>query len=116
MDLQVLDYLFKPTKTRLGLVSVRYGDLLLRCELVYHVEEKKIWIRMPEFWINREKKVRYATWSDKKTSDDFQETVKKILLERYGIDRRKAAHLHAEACLLREQAKSDRQDLKEDLP
>lgn len=94
MDINVLDFELHPCKTKLGCVIVKYGELILRCELVYHVVDNKAWIRMPERWINPTFKLRYAYWPEKESSDKFQVEVLKKMFDKYDLSLEKVAALH----------------------
>ena len=98
MNVDVLDFELRQSKTRIGCVLVKYHELVMYCELVYHVKTKKAWIRMPEHWFTKDKKTSYCSWPSKETSDEFQKEVLNKIFDKYDLDFDKIAELHRTAC------------------
>ncbi len=106
MDVDVLDFDLHPCKTKLACVLVKYGELVLRCELVYHVGKQKPWVRMPEIWRTKTYKHKFAYWPSKELSDDFQKVVLKKIFDKYDLDESKVAQLHRDSANKRGQCKN----------
>lgn len=96
MNIEVLDFEQHPCKIKLGCVLVQYGDLVLRCELVYHVGTRKAWIRMPEIWRTKTYKHKFAYWPSKELSEEFQKVVLNKLFDKYDLNLDKIAQLHVD--------------------
>lgn len=93
MEIEIVEFKKKPIGNNLGKVLVRYHDIFIKCDLVFHVKSKSIWIRMPEKWITQEKKIRFCYWQDKETSDQFQKIVLNKLFDKYDLDQAKIEEL-----------------------
>lgn len=89
MEIEIVEFKKQPIGNKLGKVLVRYHDIFIRCELVYHATSKSIWIRMPEHWVTKEKKLRFCYWEHKENSDLFQKTVLNKLFDKYDLDQAK---------------------------
>lgn len=94
MDLEVLQFELKPDNFKLGCALVRYGELMIECELVYYSPKSKVWIRMPEKWETPQYKKHYAFWSSKKTSDEFQTIIVNKIFENYDLTREEVIKIH----------------------
>jgi hypothetical protein len=101
MDVNVLDLHLWPNTKRIGSLSVKYYDLILNCDLVFHPKHKKVWVRMPEKWFTYENKMKYCFWPSKEISDIFQKEVLKIIFDKYSLSEEKVAELHRDACTKR---------------
>lgn len=78
MEIEIVEFKIQPDQRRLAWVLIQYGNLFLNCDLVYHIKDQKLWIRMPEIWKD-DKKIRSCFWPNKAISDNFQkETLEKI--------------------------------------
>lgn len=93
MDVEIVFFKQKPLGNSLGKILVKYYQIVLRCELVYHPKNNKAWVRMPEYWVSREEKKRYCYWDNKDISDEFQKVVLNKLFEKYDLDESKVAEL-----------------------
>jgi len=82
----------RPSSFRLGIVIVSYYDLVLSCDLCIYKEEK-LWIRMPEMWINHNEKKKFVWWQEKNFSDDFQNLVLKKVFDMVGLTLEQAIEL-----------------------
>jgi hypothetical protein len=78
--------------SRLGVVKVKYYDLVLICDLCLYRKEK-LWIRMPEMWTANATKKRFVFWEDKEKSDEFQQTVLLKVKEMVGLTLEDAVEL-----------------------
>lgn len=96
MDIEVLQFELNPCNFKLGDALVRYGELIIECELVYYSPASKVWVRMPERWETKEYKKHYAFWRSKKVSDEFQQTVVKKIFSQYDLSQEKVIALHEE--------------------
>lgn len=94
--LMILSFQESVTRTRMGFVVFRYHDLLMRCDVVYHRLENKLWIRMPERW-DRNKKERYSYWPNSHLSDSFQKSMINLLADKYNFTVERAAVLMPKA-------------------
>jgi hypothetical protein len=101
MDLEILDFEVHLSKTKLGCILIQYEDLILRCELVYHVGEQKAWIRMPEMWFCTDFKKKFAYWPTKEKSDEFQKIALEKLYAKYDLDLNKVAQLQNDNIAMR---------------
>ncbi len=97
MELEVLDFIICPDVSKIAFVYVKYHNLVVHCELVYHPQQKKAWVRMPEKWVSKEKKVRYNQWVTKKKSDDFQKIVLKKIFEKHDLNHEKVGDIHRDS-------------------
>lgn len=107
MDINVLDFEIHPCRTKLACAIVRYGDLILRCELVYHPGDKKAWIRMPERWLNPKTKLKYCYWPNKEISDEFQKIVLNKIFDKYNLNLDSVAELHKSATRIKKCEKKE---------
>lgn len=73
-----------PNKFRIGYVIVMYHDLRLRCEICLY-KDIKLWIRMPEIWLNDAIKKRYVFWDETEKSDEFQKIILKKVFDLIGL-------------------------------
>jgi hypothetical protein len=94
MDINILDFNVLVCKTKIGIAIIRYGDLLLRCELVYNTKYKKVWLRMPEIWLNNKFKLKYCHWPNQQISDKFQEKAIGQIYKNYSLNLEKIIELH----------------------
>lgn len=95
MNIQILNLAVCPNKSKLGDILVQYNEIVIRCELVYHVPTKGAWIRMPEIWLNQNFKKKFVYWPRKDLSDEFQKTVLKLILDEYDLSLDKIAEIYA---------------------
>lgn len=93
MDIEIIAFNKKPIGNRLGRILVRYHDIFIKCDLVYHAKSKNTWVRMPEQWITQEKKIQFCYWGDKEISDLFQKNVLNKLFDKYDLDQAKVEEL-----------------------
>ena len=70
---------------------------MINCDLVYYAPQKKLWIRMPEIWVDNTFKDRYCYWPCQEKSLAFQEECLKQIKEKFKIDIDKIEKLHREA-------------------
>lgn len=94
MDVEVVNYIFKPGPTKLAILTIKYHELLMKCELVYFPSENKVWVRMPELWLNPHKKFSCAWWPRKAFSDEFQKVVLNKIFDKYDLSVEKVAEMH----------------------
>lgn len=94
MDVEVLKMKLVSSWEKIAHVDIRYNDLVLHCDLVYNEKSSRAWIRMPEKWITKEKKMTYCFWPKKEISDKFQKEVFKKIFDKYDLDTPKIAELH----------------------
>ncbi len=101
MNIEILDYEEHPSKTKLACILVQYEEVVVRCELVYHVGAQKAWVRMPEIWVTKRYKKKFAYWPTKEKSDEFQKIVLNKLFDKYDLNLEKVAQLHRESAAKR---------------
>lgn len=106
MNIEILDYEEHPCKTKLACILVQYEQLVLKCELVFHVNSQTPWIRMPEVWRTKTYKHKFAYWPTKELSDEFQKIVLNKLFDKYDLNLEKVAQLHRESAAKREISKN----------
>lgn len=82
--IEILRFDKRVTKDSVGNIIVRYHDILMRCEIVIY-RKKKLWIRMPEKWINGFK-FPYVKWLSNEISSEFQKLMIKKLFDKYNFD------------------------------
>jgi hypothetical protein len=92
--LHVMKYELKPTYTRIGYITVRYYDIIIRCSVCVFKNER-IFIRMPEMFL-KTKKFPFVAWISKEKSDKFQEEMLRYLKVNAGLDLPKAVKLKAQ--------------------
>lgn len=97
MRVEILELSINPTRRRIATLSIKYYDLVLRCELVVHHATKSPWVRMPERWFNPDQKFQYCYWLDVDHSNNFQKVVLKLIFDRYNLDAHKIIELHENA-------------------
>jgi len=107
MNVDVLDFVLRPCKTKIACVTVRYYELVMKCDLVFYPKGRKAWVRMPEKWFTQDKKTNYCYWPDKLISDEFQKEVLKKIFDKYDLDLDKVEALHGSACEKRATSKND---------
>lgn len=95
MDVEILKFSLKPTRLQMGMMLIRYHQLVLRCQLVYSAKYVKVWIRMPEVWYTPDKKTSFCHWPNKQISDEFQKLVLEQLYARYKLTADKVAAEHS---------------------
>lgn len=94
MDVEVLNFIICPDVTKIASVYVKYHNLVIHCDLVFHPQAKTAWIRMPETWVTKDKKVRSNEWVNQKKSDDFQKRVLKKIFEKHNLTHEKVGEIH----------------------
>lgn len=72
-------------KRRIGTVTLNQGGLMIYCDICLYKDEK-LWIRMPEYWVNEETKIRFAFWETKELSDQKQDFILKKVFDMIGLD------------------------------
>lgn len=81
--IEISDVVFKANATRVGFLKVKYYDLIIKCDICLYKNEK-LWIRMPETWV-QDKKKNYAYWESKEKSNINQEIILKKLSDLMGF-------------------------------
>lgn len=106
MDIEIMEFEPRACKRKVGCVLIRYHELLMKCDLVYHPKYEKAWVRMPEIWLNTQKKLHYCYWPTKEMSDEFQKEVLKKIFDKYSLNLDKVKLLHASSIEKRSTKKS----------
>lgn len=94
MDVEVLDFQINPCKVKVGFALIRYCEMHIRCDLVYFKKGHRVWMRMPERWLNNDTKLSYCFWPTREKSDEFQKEVLKLIFDKYDLDLEKVANIH----------------------
>jgi hypothetical protein len=89
---QVLSAEISVTQRRIGRVTINHEGLIVCCEICVYNDEK-LWIRMPEFWPNKQNKIRLAFWESKELSDQKQELILKKVFDMLDLNVEKAVQL-----------------------
>jgi|SRR5690606_5172597 len=105
MEIELINFQKKILRNKLGILLIKYGDLHIKCDLVYSPTYEKIWIRMPEVWLTPSYKLHYCCWSTKKKSDEFQKEVLKKLIAKYSLDFPEVKKMHEEGMELQKRKK-----------
>lgn len=79
----------KVTPTRVGTVTINHEGLVVRCDICVYKNEK-LWVRMPEYWITPESKVRICYWGSKELSDEKQVFILNKVFDMTGLDLQRA--------------------------
>lgn len=98
MDVEILEMALRPCRIKVACLKVRYGQLILKLDLVYYAKEHRAWVRMPEKWLTKEHKTTYCYWPSKEISDEFQKDVLNKTFDKYGLDLEKIKLLHIAGC------------------
>ncbi len=112
MELEILGFEQRPCKTKIGCLLIKYFNLVLKCDLVYHPQAKRAWVRMPERWLNNETKHSYCYWPTREISDEFQKELLKKLFDKYDLTLEKIQEIHKSDCDFRSQQHQDKRDAK----
>lgn len=78
MNLGLLNFVEKKRGHRIGFVTLKYGELLIRCEVMRSrpgMDERPFWFRIPNVLVQMGKKTvrkNLVTWNTKEDSDKFQ--------------------------------------------
>ncbi len=107
MDIEVYELTIKPNQYRVGFGLLRYHDMHMRFDLCYYSAAKKVWIRMPEKWINHKKKVSYCHWETKEISDRFQILTLQKLFDRFDLNESKVIEIYEHAKSLSKQHRKE---------
>ena len=94
MSVEIIDFKLKSNKRKIASLVLNYYDLMVKCHLIYDVEEKMVWVRMPEKWIKSKKRKWRSRWSNKLMSDRFQQDVLNKIFDVYGADIEKVCDIH----------------------
>lgn len=93
MDFELIDLEVAVSDRRIAHALVRYYRMFIRCDLVYYPPLEKVWIRLPEFWVNKAK-VRHCYWARQEVSEDFQERILNEVYSKYELSLEKVKELH----------------------
>jgi len=74
-----------PNARRLGQIHVKYFDIILKLEVCLYKDEK-LWVRMPEIWINASTRKRYTYFDNPDKSQEFQNQVLSQFIEKTGLN------------------------------
>jgi len=94
MDIDVIDFQINPCRRKVAFALIRYHQMIIRCDVVYFERDHKVWLRMPEMWLNPEMKLSYCYWPERDVSDEFQKTVLKIIFDKYDTSLENLAKIH----------------------
>ncbi len=77
------------TKRRIGKVFINHEGLVFWCDICIYNDEK-LWIRMPEFWVDKKNKLRILNWENQEVSDEKQVFILKKVFDMLDLDLEKA--------------------------
>ncbi len=86
MSTEIIDFIICPDLKKIGIIMIKYHQLIIKCDLVYFSRDKRVWIRMPERWVTEEKKAPYCYWETKELSNAFQIEILDKLFSKYEMD------------------------------
>lgn len=90
--IEVVGIFRKANERKLASLTVKYHDLMIKCDLCLFNEEK-LWVRMPEVWMKKQQKQQFVFWPGKDLSDEFQKEVIKQVMEKTGLTMSKAIEI-----------------------
>ncbi len=90
--IEVIQVQMKPEMNRIGIVLVKYYDLVLYCDFCLY-KGVNLWVRMPELWLERDLKQHFVMWPEKKDSDEFQKIVLQQIIQKTGMTVEKAREM-----------------------
>jgi len=73
-----------PSRFRLGTAMVAYHDIRILCDICLY-KDTKLWIRMPEIWLENSVKKQLVFWDDKQKSDEFQKIILSKIFDLIGL-------------------------------
>lgn len=85
MEIRVIEARMKVDRFKVAQVLVEYHGLGMYLDICLYKKEK-LWVRMPEIWINQKTKKRFGFWFDKNRSDACQEIVLRRVNDMLGLD------------------------------
>lgn len=88
----VLEAEISVSKRRIGRVVINHEGLIVCCDICLY-KDQKLWIRMPEIWLDNEKKLRLVFWETQQISDEKQEIILNKVLDILDLDIEKAKKL-----------------------
>lgn len=94
MDINIISFSLDVNRCRIGKVMVEYAGLHIYCELVLHVGSNKLWVRMPERWMDNSK-VAFCIWHCKDQSANFQAKCLEEIALKFGVDACKAREIYS---------------------
>ena len=108
--IEILEFKIKKDRTKIGVVKVKYHDLVIRTELVYNKPSGNVWLRMPEMWKDGKNKKSYCSWPRKDISDTFQSIALAKFYKKYDLSPEKIKNIFLEKMC--EKNKKDGQNTK----
>ena|SRR5687768_5132492 len=106
--LEVTEIEIKPSINRLGFLKLKYYELVIKCDICLY-KENKLWIRMPEMWIDDRKK-RFVCWESQEISDEKQEIILNKVFDLVGLDLPKAVELKRNWCNSKKNADKNKEN------
>lgn len=74
----------KCTDLRIGVVNIRNNKMVVSCDICVYKREK-LWIRMPEVWLDPRTKRRFNWFENTQDSEEFQKIVLKKVFDMIGL-------------------------------
>jgi len=108
--LEVLHAEINPTSTRLGIVVIRYYELVVYCEICVY-KEQNLWVRMPEIWTTTEFKRRLVYWENQKLSDLYQVIILKKVFDLIGLNLEEGIRIKREFLIKRKELTREKNKL-----
>ena len=76
-------------------MAVKYHELWIKCELVWHSKGRNYWIRMPEYWFEPSRKTTFCFWDTKEISDQFQKDILQKIFDTDMLSECEITKIHA---------------------
>ncbi len=108
--IEVLKIDMKTTKTRLGVVYIKYYNLVVCCDICIYKNEN-LWLRMPEIWLTPTIKRSFVFWESKQDSKDFQKDVLNKLFDMVGLTLESAMQMRAAFFAKRKEMTNNRKEI-----
>lgn len=89
MDINVVEAKMSVSKFRIAEVLINYHGLGLFLDVCLYKNEK-LWVKMPEIWLNKTSKRRFCFWFTKEDSDKCQEIILNKVFDMLELDVEKA--------------------------
>jgi len=97
MDVEIIELTIRPNQFRIGFGLLRYYELYMRFDLCYYAAANKVWVRMPEKWLNPKRKIHYCHWDNKTVSDKFQILTIKKIFDKFDLNEAKVVEIYQHA-------------------
>ena len=83
--IEILEIKIEPNNMRIGVVSVKYYNLLMLCEICVY-KDSHLWVKMPQWWVTTTHRIRFAFWETDEQFSEFQALILAKALEVHGLN------------------------------